>query len=105
MLFLLALQFEIAKCHFLVDRDNEHKDTSLEPRYIVDNNTWTVVHRYPFLDAERYTMTVRLCCYMLCMYFYRSHGLLRSFYFPYVSEMCNTYVDYFLLANKVLIRM
>ena len=53
VVLLLVIQFDITKCHFLVDRDTPHKSTPHEPRYIMDNNTWTVVHHYAFLDAER----------------------------------------------------
>ncbi|XP_065887742.1 alpha-1,2-mannosyltransferase ALG9-like [Dysidea avara] len=78
--------FDISKCHFLVDLDNR-EITPREPRYILDNSTWTVVHRFSFLDLQR------------------SHSFFRSFYFPYISDVCNAYTDYMLLANKNLIRV
>lgn len=46
------LQFDVEKCHFLVDLDLPVA-TALEPRYVQDTETWQKISSYPFLDAAR----------------------------------------------------
>ena len=46
------LQFNVERCHFLVDLDLPVA-TEMEPRYTQDKETWKIIAKFPFLDAAR----------------------------------------------------
>ena len=48
-----TLQFELSKCHFLVDLDLP-VGSPLEPRYAQETKTWKTIAKYPFLDPARW---------------------------------------------------
>ncbi|XP_046393537.1 alpha-1,2-mannosyltransferase ALG9 [Ischnura elegans] len=70
----------VKDCHFLVDLDLE-RETTLEPRYSLQTDNWTLVASIPFLDAER------------------SHKIFRAFYIPWISERYCTYASFNLLQS------
>lgn len=75
-------------CHYLVDLDFPHNpiESTYEPRYAVDTDTWDRAFCVPFLDARHSSL------------------LTRTLYFPLESwEAKNSYGDYCLLRNKRLI--
>ena len=51
--FLPYIQFELSKCHLLVDLDLP-VSSPLEPPYAQDTKTWKTVTKYPFLDPAKW---------------------------------------------------
>ena len=47
------LQFEVSRCHLLVDLDLP-VTSPLEPRYAQDTSNWKIAAKYPFLDPARW---------------------------------------------------
>lgn len=48
----LPLQFDISKCHYLVDLDTA-TEAPREPRYAANKDEWVSVAYKPFLDSSR----------------------------------------------------
>lgn len=71
----------IEDCDYLVYIDKQGVESSLEPRYVLDNSTWKVVSSLKFLYAPT------------------SNRIFRAFYIPFVSEIMCQYGDYLLLQN------
>lgn len=48
----LPLQFDISKCHYLVDLDTV-SEAPREPRYAANKDEWISIAYKPFLDSSR----------------------------------------------------
>lgn len=54
VIFHVCLQFDIERCHFLVDLDLGDHATDREPNYSRQSDRWITLKSIPFLDSERY---------------------------------------------------